>query len=387
MAEHVERDRLDVISDVGLLPDVCDAILANDAISAALLAERYPGTRLVQFAHSNLFDHQLPVLLPGVVSAVLVGSDLMTERIRALALDAPIIRVRQPIDTERFVPRGAPRERPRRALVLSNYLRGERLEALASAWEPQGVELVRIGTQAEVELDVVPWIADADIVVAKARAALEGMSCGRPVYVFDEFGGDGWVTGDNYALLEANNFAGTAYPTALDRDRLAADLAGYRPAMGAVNRDLVRTHHRARQHAWELVEILRGPGPRPAEAPAQAGEVARLQRAAWHAERRALALERQLDDLQARVLRAEEAAHAGRGPAGRARGGPRHPPRAGGTRGRRAPGQGAQAMSETLVPSSRFPGLLVDPSVELPRRRAHRPVGDDPRAACGSAPA
>ena len=46
------------------------------------------------------------------------------------------------------------------------------------------------------ELDLSPEIRmnDVDIVVGKGRAVLEGMSCGRPAYLFDSFGGDGWVT-------------------------------------------------------------------------------------------------------------------------------------------------------------------------------------------------
>jgi hypothetical protein len=44
-------------------------VYAQDAIMAGALAKRYPDTRLVAFAHSDLFDHQLPGLLPDVVSA------------------------------------------------------------------------------------------------------------------------------------------------------------------------------------------------------------------------------------------------------------------------------------------------------------------------------
>ena len=97
------------------------------------------------FAHSDVFDHQLPVLLPGVVSAVVVASDRVAARIEALALDAPIVRLRHPIDTELFVRGGPLRERPRRALILSNYLQGERRRALSEAWEAHGVECVQVG--------------------------------------------------------------------------------------------------------------------------------------------------------------------------------------------------------------------------------------------------
>ena len=53
-------------------------------------------------------------------------------------------------------------------------------------------------------------LENADIVVGKSRAALDAMACGRAVYLYDMFGGDGWVTPDTYAAMEADQFAGQA---------------------------------------------------------------------------------------------------------------------------------------------------------------------------------
>jgi hypothetical protein len=302
MADDAERRGIVVARDPSELPRTCDAVFAHDAIMAGTLAERYPESRLVAFAHSDLFDHQLPVLLPDVVSAVVVASDRVADRMRSLALDAPIVRLRHPIDTERFVASGPLRERPRRALILSNYLQGDRRRALVEAWEAAGVECVQIGAPTQAEVDVVSGIADADIVVAKARAALEGMSCARAVYVFDEFGGDGWVTPENYERLEADNFAGLANEGLCDLER---DLADYRPGMGWVNRELIRRHHGARRHVTQLVEVLRGPAPRRPDGVTAVGEISRLARAGWDAQRRALTLEAEAVGLRERTVAAE----------------------------------------------------------------------------------
>jgi hypothetical protein len=257
----------------------------------------------VAFAHSDLFDHQLPVLLPGVTAAVVVASDRVAARVEALALEAPVVRLRHPIDTETFVPGGPLRRTPRRALILSNYLQGERRRALTEAWEAAGVECVQVGAPAKAELDVVPAIADADVVVAKGRAALEGMSCARAVYVFDEFGSGGWVTPESYAGMEADNFAGQTGSRPGDP---AGDLEAYRPGMGWINRELVRRHHSARRHTNRLVEVLRGAGPRRPEAVSAVGEVARLSRMGWDAQRRVMTLEAELARLRERTLAAEE---------------------------------------------------------------------------------
>lgn len=314
VADFAERSGIPVARTSMDLPAECDVLFTHDAISAATLAERYPEARLVHFAHSDLHDHQLPILLPEVVSAVVVGSDLVLKRIRALALDVPIVRLRQPIDTERFAPGGPIRERPRRALLLSNYLHGERRRALMDAWEAAGVECVQLGAPTGPEIDVIPAIREADIVVGKARAALEGMSCARAVYVYDQLGGDGWVTPAGYAALEANNFAGLATAPRTPDD-LAADLEAYRPEMGWINHELVRIHHSARRHTAQLVEVLRGSPPRGGNVTALS-EIARLTRSNWHAERRTMVLQSELVASRERSLAAESETETSRNRAG-----------------------------------------------------------------------
>jgi len=308
MADFSARRGIDVARRMDELPPACDAVLAHDGIMTGALAERYPAARLVYVAHSDAYDHQLPILLPGVVAAVVAPSDRTAKRIRALALEVPIVRLRQPIDTERFADAGPIRARPRQALLLSHYLRGERRNALVSAWEAAGVQCIQVGSPGQLELDVVPAIAQADIVVAKARAALEGMSCGRAVYVCDDPGADGWVTEANYPALEADNFAGQATPSPPD---FGADLERYRPDMGWINRELVRTHHNARRHAAELVQILRAVEP-PREGVTAAGEIGRLTRSNWGTQQQVLALKQEAIILRERTLAAETASEANR---------------------------------------------------------------------------
>ena len=90
------------------------------------------------------------------------------------------------------------------------------------------------------------------------------MSCGRPAYVYDAFGGDGWVTADTYDAIEADALAGQAFPDVIDGDRLRKDLEAYDPVMGHVNRTLILKHHQARTHVHELVELFEEIAPRAA---------------------------------------------------------------------------------------------------------------------------
>ena len=162
LGHHVTlaTDELGVMTDVAAsngievatlneLPSDCDAALAHDLPMAAALATRCPDARLVFVVHGDGFDDHLPPLIPTMVDAVIACSDRMAARARAVPLDVPIVRLREPIDTDRYLdPRPLP-ARPRRALILSNYLRGERRRLLVEAWESVG-HRVRAGWQPDV---------------------------------------------------------------------------------------------------------------------------------------------------------------------------------------------------------------------------------------------
>ena len=305
MADLAESWGLPVARYPSELPQVCDTVFVQDAIMGATLAERYPEARLVHFLHSDIFDPQLPLLLPGVVDAVVSASERTTARVEATPLGITPIRMRQPIDTERFSNAGPISERPTRALVLSNYLHGERRRMLVDAWEAAGVEVEQVGgTRSRV--DVLDAIARSDIVVGKARAALEGMSRARAVYIYDEFGGDGWVTPESYPALEADAFAGLAGRHTRTGADLAADLERYEAAMGPINRELIRRHHSARRHATALVDVLRGPRSERAREGVALHEVARLTRSAWYWEVRASHLQAEAGHHAGRARAAEE---------------------------------------------------------------------------------
>jgi hypothetical protein len=286
-------------------PSDCDAVIAHDLPMAVALAAKYPDARRVFVIHSDGWDLQLPPLIPGLVDAVVACSDRFAARARALPLEAPVIRLREPIDTDAYLFTKALPDRPGRALIVSHYLRGERRRMLLDAWENAGIECVEAGGHTQLIVDLVPELARADIVVAKGRAALEGMCAACAVYLYDQYGGDGWVTPDNYPALEADHFGGQATARPRSTADLVADLADYNPEMGTANHELVRSHHGARHHAIELVAILRGAYVREPDQVDVTAEVARLARASGRAELRSAELWRRMTAAEAQVADAE----------------------------------------------------------------------------------
>ncbi len=291
-ATAARRRGIELVADLAEAGDL-DAALVQDAGTSHELAGRMAELPQVFVAHSETFDLQLPPQLDGQVAAAVALNDRVARRLAALAVPPEIVRMRQPIDIERNTVASPLPTVARRALLLSNNPVADRLELIERACADAGLELVRVGGDAGQAEDPRAALAGVEIVIGYGRSVLEAMACGRAAYVYDRYGGDGWVTGESYARLEADGFAGREPDTLVDPERLRADLRAYEPAMGPVNRDLVVANHRANVHAQELVDLLRrlGPAARP-RLPHE--EMARLVRLEWHAQVDAQALRREL---------------------------------------------------------------------------------------------
>ncbi|HEX8743323.1 MAG TPA: hypothetical protein VF712_09320 [Thermoleophilaceae bacterium] len=314
MSELAERRGLEVALAERDLPSRPDAILTQDGAMPYALADLYPGVPQVFRAASGHWEIGDPPQLPGIVGTVVVLNDRLAEHVRRLGTPPRrVVRLRQPVDTVRYRPAGPLPERPRRVLSLGNYLAAARHRALAQALDELGLEHVAVGRSGVVDPEPLAALASAEIVLAKGRAALDAMACGRAVYVYDTFGTDGWVTPESYPALEADGFAGAATDRVVDPAQLAGELAGYRPEMGAWNREVVLQRHVARNHVHELLGVIeeevaaRGRDRPPPGTPLR--ELARLVRLQWQTEGDAIAaraaLERTDADLRARAEAAE----------------------------------------------------------------------------------
>jgi Glycosyltransferase Family 4 len=291
MAELGRERGLRIVSSPRDLPDMVDAIYAQESVTALPMAESYPHVPLLYGVHADEYGLSVPPQLPGFASAIVVLHERVARRARAFAHGPEIVRLRQPVDMVRFSPRGPLRDPPRRVLLLGNYLFGDRRRLLLEACAESGLECIEVGTRSGSLLARPEQvICDADIVVGKARAIVEAMACGRAAYVFDHNGGDGWVTPERYHVLEADNFGGQAEAVGVDRDRFRRDLDHYRPDMGVANRELAVVNHSAGKHAQELVALARRVQRREEAPPSVLGEMGRLVRIGWQEEARALGL-------------------------------------------------------------------------------------------------
>jgi hypothetical protein len=234
--------------------DDFDAVIAQDAACGYVLAGR-PGLPQIFVVHGlAAFEHPPQALRPA--PPVVVLNDRMGAHAAALASKPEVVRLRQPIDLQRFKPRGPSRAQARRVLVFSNYLEEDRMTMIAEACDDLGLELATMGIRANASVTPQEAIAEADIVVGYGRSVLEGMVMGKAAYVWDRAGGDGWVTPESYPVLEADGFSGAGTHEVVDVERLRADFAAYRPELGTLGYDLVRDNHSAVRHTEALVQLL-----------------------------------------------------------------------------------------------------------------------------------
>jgi hypothetical protein len=302
----VAQERGIPLCEEGEMPEEFDAALVQDAAVSHEVAARRPSAPQVFVAHSETFDLQAPPQVGNAVRTVVALNERVAARMRSFASEREVVRLRQPIDTERFTPRAALPERPRRALLLSNAPHGDRLGLIEAACAAADIELVRVGGRGRQTSDPLDSLHGAEIVIGYGRSILEAMACGRAAYVYDWNGGDGWVTAESYPLIEADGFAGRSGETIVDGERMAADLRAYSPAMGPVNHDIVIAHHRANQHAQELLRLFGDLGAAPAGAPlASLDEMARLVRLEWRARLDVHALGIENAALRDQLIRAE----------------------------------------------------------------------------------
>ena len=278
IAEHAAAQGVRVVG-TRELPSERDLVIFCDAATCHELATRYARAVRIFVAHSADFMLQAPPQLEDRCQAVIALNDRVRRAVAARAWHPRIVRMKQPIDLLRFRALALPRSPARVALVMSNYLKAPRAAMVEDACRAAGLELDRIGMPRTPTAAPELALARADLVIGCGRSALEAMAAGRATYVYGVAGGDGWVTPDRYAAMEADGFAGTAAPDRMiDKDRLAKELAAYDEHMGEACRDLASANHSVRVHASELVELARELDPTPPAAPSHGDELAHLVR-------------------------------------------------------------------------------------------------------------
>lgn len=198
-----------------------------------------PGTRIVigrlsrrVFLESGAWLHDR-----FLADHVLANSALTAEHLVAMGHDGPVTSFLNAAPASFFRPFTARPPSPRRALVVTNHADPALMEAIALLRQNMSVHHVGHGGD-EVTLITPEMIADADVVISIGKTVPYALVGRVPVYVYDHFGGPGYLDRINIDMAARFNFTGRCYERRLSGAQIAAEVIGHYAKGVAFARDM-----------------------------------------------------------------------------------------------------------------------------------------------------
>jgi len=232
VAHELRQATVPVIDDLTTLQEPPDIIHGQHHLDTMAAVLRFPTTPAISVCHGWVPWEELPSVFPTIMHHVAVD-DLCRERllITAGVTAADVSVIYNFVDLERFNLRTSWRDKPRSALIFSNYAGSNpATHAIKSACIRAGIERVDIvgsgsgNSVAKPEL----ILGEYDLVFAKARCALEAMASGAAVIVADHSGLGGMVTSQNVGQMRRLNFGvRTMQATAVTEENVLRELRRY----------------------------------------------------------------------------------------------------------------------------------------------------------------
>jgi hypothetical protein len=257
LAEELSEAGVPVVTRLRALsfrPDIIHGNFRRETLAAVL---RYPDVPALSTCHSHMGWNGGGPVHPRI-RRYLGMSRLCCDRLRADGAPADLIRAGfNFVDTTRFTPRSPLPDRPRRALLFSNYARPDtHLPAVTEACRLAGIQLDIVGEGVgNIVAKPETMLPRYDLVFAKAKAAMEAMAVGAAVVLCD-FGGVGpMVTAADFHNLRPLNFGYEALRDPLIAESLLRQIRRYDPADAARVRDLIRRHASLEGTVRELTNL------------------------------------------------------------------------------------------------------------------------------------
>jgi Glycosyltransferase Family 4 len=209
VAEELRSATVPVIDHLDSLATAPDLIHGHHHLETMTALLHFPGVPAIYFCHGWLPWEEAPPKFPRIVRYVAVDETCRDRLLHEHAVPEERMRLLLNfVDLKRFKPRSPLPEKPTRALVFSNNASEKtNVPAVRQACLRLNVELDVIGSgvgnPTDRPEDVLP---NYDLVFAKGRAALEALSVGTAVVLFDAAGVGQMVTTDNMKRLRQLNF-------------------------------------------------------------------------------------------------------------------------------------------------------------------------------------
>lgn len=153
----------------------------------------------------------------------------------------------------------------RRVVAISNHAPAELAEAL-QLLSDHGIEVRRVGLGGSEQVRISAADIDAaDAVISIGKSVIYAIARRRPVYLYDHFGGDGWLGPENWAENSFHNFAGLPRRRRLEASAITCEIiSGFGAAVDSMTSlaALVGDEFRLGHHLSALREMALATSPR-----------------------------------------------------------------------------------------------------------------------------
>ena len=257
IGDKLKRKKINVFENLEKIAErEYDCIIAQHNVLALMIRSKKPQVPMIFISHGILpFLEQPPSIDINIQKYIAVSEEVKNNLILNHHVPSQNVEIiRNFIDTERFFPQGEVNEKPRTILFMSNKYTPKIYKVIKNACSNLKSKLIIIGRYRSV-FDTENYINKADIVISLGRGALEAMSCGRAVIVYDYQGGDGMVTENNINKIRKNNFSGRRFKKDYDMADLIQEIKKYKKSMGKINREIILKDHNAMLSVERIITI------------------------------------------------------------------------------------------------------------------------------------
>jgi glycosyltransferase involved in cell wall biosynthesis len=273
VADEIKNEGIHIVDSTDDLVATPDIIHGHHFTPTMDVIVKFPGTPVVYFLHDRTHPVDTPPRHSSIIQYVAVDYNCLDRLVIDGGIEEKNTKVLYNwVDTSRFKTRQNFSDRPKRALVFSNYATHENyFKVIEDACNKIGLELDGIGLGFRNSIQKPENVlGNYDIIFAKAKAAMEALSTGAGVIVCDSRGLGEMVTTKNYSHFRNYNFGMKTLTRSIEPDLIIKEIEKYnveenKKVMQAIRKDadfilyvdeIVKLYHLAIKNFFQEKSII-----------------------------------------------------------------------------------------------------------------------------------
>lgn len=230
VARELRDATIPVIDSLDALTTPPDIIHGQHHVETMMALLHFPSTPAIYFCHGWIPWEETPPRFPRILRYVAVDYTCRDRLILENAIPEDRVSVLLNfVDLERFKPRAPLPSRPERALIFSNEANEHTtVGAVRDACERAGIALDVVGlSSGKPSAEPEKVLGNYDLIFARARSAIEAMSVGAAVVLYDGRNLGPMVTTRELERLRPLNFGIRAIRESITVDAIVSEIAKY----------------------------------------------------------------------------------------------------------------------------------------------------------------